>query len=198
MDIIEPIRCAVKARGVQMPLVKVKKLDLSLRPCSITALSRRGKKDKIPVCIVNYLSKAMPFLREVDISSVDVTQSAITNFANHCHLDDSIFWIDGGLQLDYLRREDIGKRCFLFSFLRSTLQRLGIRNCSIRIFGDRANDLNPITQSMLCKMVRGLPNLVWLQSDLNAESIAMLQLERPSIVFVGSTSVAADSSIHTG
>jgi hypothetical protein len=51
---------------------------------------------------------------------------------------------------------------------------------------------------MLCKMVRGLPNLVWLQSDLNAESIAMLQLERPSIVFVGSTSVAADSSIHTG
>jgi hypothetical protein len=168
----------------------------------------------------------MPSLREVDLSFVDVTQTAISHFANHCpqlelfiwrfsdgnvmasgqdfrvsngrtfrhdscirevYMDDSKFWIDSRERWEVLGREDQGPGCFLFEFLRDTLQRLSIRNCSIRVFGEKANPPNPITQSTLCKMVRGLPHLTWLQSDLNTESIAMLQVERPDMVFVGST-----------
>jgi hypothetical protein len=41
-----------------------------------------------------------------------------------------------------------------------------------------------ITQEMFLKMIRGLPNLRWIKSDLTQDSIAFLQQERPDITFV--------------
>lgn len=42
----------------------------------------------------------------------------------------------------------------------------------------------PLSQAWLVKMVRNLPALRWLRSDLSPENVAMLQQERPEIMFV--------------
>jgi hypothetical protein len=44
-------------------------------------------------------------------------------------------------------------------------------------------DTHPVSQGMLMKMVRNLPRLQWLRSDLSAENIATLKTERPEITF---------------
>lgn len=41
-----------------------------------------------------------------------------------------------------------------------------------------------VSQEMLIKMVRCHCTLRWVRSDLSAENVAMLQQERPEVVFV--------------
>jgi hypothetical protein len=62
------------------------------------------------------------------------------------------------------------------------IERLSINNITWKRTPRSA--VEPVTQGMLVKMVRTLPKLRWLRSDLSAENVAMLQKERPEITFV--------------
>ena len=64
----------------------------------------------------------------------------------------------------------------------SCLERLSIKNVS---WSTRdGEEEGPVSQAMLIKMVRDHPTLHWLRSDLTQENIAMLQQERPEMIFV--------------
>jgi hypothetical protein len=66
------------------------------------------------------------------------------------------------------------------------IERLSIKNITwkcIPLMSDEETG-EPVTQEMLIKMVRNLPSLCWLKSDLSDENVAMLQAERPEITFV--------------
>ena len=73
-------------------------------------------------------------------------------------------------------------RLSIFFFLSSTLERVSIKNLGVYAYGDKTS--LKISQKALIKFVRSTPHLVWLRSDLSAENVAMLQAERPEIVFV--------------
>jgi hypothetical protein len=67
------------------------------------------------------------------------------------------------------------------------LERLSIKNAYWAYLTENPQapqEQQPVTQDMLIKMVRNLPKLRWLKSDLSAENVAMLKLERPEITFV--------------
>ena len=64
-----------------------------------------------------------------------------------------------------------------------SLERLSIKNATWSL---EENPLEkfPVSQDMLITMVRNHPTLQWLRSDLSADNVAMLQLERPEVTFV--------------
>lgn len=77
---------------------------------------------------------------------------------------------------------------YVLQFCKS-LERLSIKRATWGLMqsDDQDDDVphaEPLSQEMLMKMVRNLPNLRWLRSDLSPENIAILQQERPEITFV--------------
>lgn len=67
------------------------------------------------------------------------------------------------------------------------LERLSMQGATLcLVHGDTQQTLRevPGSQAMLMKMVRLLPALRWLESDLTPENVAILQQERPEITFV--------------
>jgi hypothetical protein len=65
--------------------------------------------------------------------------------------------------------------------LQDRLARVSIMDA--HYYAEFRRDPKPIPQSMLIRFVRNAPNLRWFRSDLTSENVAMLQRERPDVVF---------------
>mmetsp|Transcript_29500 Transcript_29500/g.53363 ORF Transcript_29500/g.53363 Transcript_29500/m.53363 type:complete len:131 (-) Transcript_29500:49-441(-) len=72
------------------------------------------------------------------------------------------------------------KRAFLLSWC-IRLERLSMNdNITWSVDGEK----HAVTKETFLKMIRGLPTLRWIKSDLTKESIAFLQQEHPDITFL--------------
>ena len=198
-------------------------LDLSLPP---GVLGGRKKDRQVAACVPKNLAKIMPNLREVDLSYVDVTQSALSDLARHCpnlekirwdycnessafasgqdlkncrnlrelYMDNATFYVPVDRYRFYIFQSDSSQHeqslfmessdsfCVLW-FCKQNLERVSLKKATYFVYGKK-KDVKPFTQLGLMKFVRGAENLRWFRSDLNDESIAILQEERPEITFV--------------
>ena len=193
-------------------------LDLSL-PSSV--LGGWKKERQVAACVPKNLAKIMPNLREVDLSNIEVTQSALSDFARHCpnlekirwdycnessafasgqdlkdcrnlrelYMDNATFYVptdrfqsDSSQHEQILFMEPNDPFCVLW-FCKQNLERVSLKKATYYVFGKKKN-AKPFTQMGLMKFVRGAENLRWFRSDLNDESVAILQKERPKITFV--------------
>jgi hypothetical protein len=65
------------------------------------------------------------------------------------------------------------------------LERLDIKSATWGTFlPEESHGPQPISQGAIIKLVRHMPTLRWLRSDLTAENVALLQQERPDVTFV--------------
>lgn len=107
-----------------------------------------------------------------------------------CHFGDNIFEshrffrhfipvVPGNIPAPAPRDDD-------FMFCQCTsLERLSIKNAMFKPMTLlNSTEAIPLPQELLVNMARRHPTLRWLRSDLSAESVAMLQQERPDITFV--------------
>lgn len=184
----------------------VTRLDMSL-----STNTRTKKERQVAACVPKSMAKIMPHLKEVDLSNINVSQSAISDFAKRCPLLEMFHWHNckyasafvTGQDFKACRNlkeihmndanfyasqyqiaameEDGDKVACLFYFVRETLERVSIQNAACHSYGQKSK---PVTQKALMKFVRSAPNLKWFQSDLTLDNIAILQVERPGIVFL--------------
>ena len=87
------------------------------------------------------------------------------------------------------QRRDMADRTNTTEFLfhkcirnNTKLARVSMKNVGYKMRGDRLFN-RTLPQRVLMKFVRNVPSLTYFRSDLSAENIAILQLERPEIVF---------------
>lgn len=97
-------------------------------------------------------------------------------------LDNSQFMSYSDLYEEYSREDNQNEQSVYILQHCSLLERLSIKNATFIRVDDEV--VEQVSQEMLIKMVRHHSSLRWLKSDLTEANVAMLQQERPDVVFV--------------
>lgn len=97
------------------------------------------------------------------------------------HLDDTRFHgVDEQLMQRFSSATTDNEDVFLFTSCQH-LERLSMKNATFTL--SHEDEVRPVSQDFLIKMVRRHPTLRWLRSDLTDENVAMLKIERPEMTF---------------
>ena len=100
-------------------------------------------------------------------------------------MDDYVFGLENARERHQLSdlENDEHSKFFLFSYCRTKLERVSIRNA--KWYGRGCPEETVIPQNALIKFVRNAPtSLRWFRSDLTEENLTLLRSERPGIELV--------------
>jgi hypothetical protein len=119
------------------------------------------------------------------------TRGSLAPLLRDINLDEAVMpvnWLQQGMQATY---ETVSfafghpdgnntRQPHLMMLSSTELQRLSIKNT----FWVLPNgEVEPVSQEMIIRLVRRIPSLRWLRSDLNPDNVAMLQQQHPHVVF---------------
>jgi len=184
--------CIPKFISAVMP--NLKEIDMSHAIVTQSAISDFSKKcPNLERFTWNCCKEATAFVTGQDFRFINARSILHESKIREVFMDDAVLYVPGEWTYGYQPQQTPEERILgrlesdeslgsIFSYLSSTLERVSIKNLGVNTISDRKKV--KISQKVLIKFVRSMPHLVWLRSDLNAENVAMLQAERPEIVFV--------------